>query len=1064
MKTRVRYGFLLLSICMILSVVSVIGVSAAGTNVAMNVSASEVTVGDTFTVVITNTDLNATGFGLYLSYAENKDLITCTNVTGVDDDEYFGMYYSGRKGAETWIDANVGNDAANTNSDGIFSFGVMTGKDTEFFAGTVATLTFKAEKEGTVTFTLNEDTAGINTFRGVAATATLTIKASAPACDHSTTKAVPNGDGATHKLVCANEACNGHVVTASVECSGGTATCTEKAVCSACGAAYGNVKDHGHTLGFRYDNNDNGTHNQYCLDCQTTVKENITCTFDANTHACVCNAVETFTVTYVYNGGNWGGNTENNVRSIPYGFELVPIDGSGSVGLSQTTWLTGVLKNGYTFVGWKADTDGQVYDPTTDIYTVTGNVTFTAQWELIHVCALTHVPAVEADCQNTGNIEYWYCSDSACGKYYSDEQGTTEIVDKTSVATPVNPDNHVALDYDYVLIDTHDVVCACGYNARVPHVYDPETNACVCGEPNAPEVYWIKAHAASGEAISRNVAVGTSLSQKADNVDSETPAGKTFKGWKFYTAYDEVNKVFSGEYTGDTMPAYDLYAQPIFEDAHVCGNLTAHEAAAATCNTAGHEAYWSCSCGKFYSDETAATEIADIDAWLAEDGDGYIAPDSTNHASDKVNYTNNDKNHSATYDCCGAAYVTNEAHTYTNHVCVCGYVERFVITMDANGGKFINGAPVYPVQSSYGTPFYAVPADPTKEGYKFVGWNTKADGTGDDIDLTPGTYTFTADLTVYAQWDVVIHSGWNEIEGEWYYYLDEQTKATGLTRVPYPTVAIDNVTYAPNAEDLAYYNSHKDTSKYSDATTAVFYFDENGVFQNDYTGPVANGSSYAVNGMAPWHVGMVKIGADYYYYSGDKTVGGNVLATGKVYATRDCGTGLRVGSGVIYIFDGEGKLEKNQGIVDGYYYNEDYTLAIGAGLIKVDTDYYYVRSNGVVVANREYWVAKTNDLEVVAGLYTFGADGKMVDPIDYSGYEDGIAEVNGALYYIKDGKCVVGAGVVELTDEEGATFYIYVKSNGQLATGKYWPTNLGGKLAPGMYDWGTDGKYYPTAN
>ena len=116
------------------------------------------------------------------------------------------------------------------------------------------------------------------------------------------------------------------------------------------------------------------------------------------------------------------------------------------------------------------------------------------------------------------------------------------------------------------------------------------------------------------------------------------------------------------------------------------------------------------------------------------------------------------------------------------------------------------------------------------------------------------------------------------------------------------------------------------------------------------------------------------------------------------------------------------------------------------------------------MANREYWVAKTNDLEVVAGLYTFGADGKMVDPIDYSGYEDGIAEVNGALYYIKDGKCVVGAGVVELTDEEGATFYIYVKSNGQLATGKYWPTNLGGKLAPGMYDWGTDGKYYPTAN
>jgi len=498
---------------------------------------------------------------------------------------------------------------------------------------------------------------------------------------------------------------------------------------------------------------------------------------------------------------------------------------------------------------------------------------------------------------------------------------------------------------------------------------------------------------------------------------------------------------------------------------HVCSaNLTAHEAAEATCTTAGHKAYYVCECTKAYEDAAATDPIEDLVAWKSAGGDGYIAPDSTNHASDKVIYTNNDKNHSATYDCCGAAYVTNEAHTYTNHVCVCGYVEMFVITMDANGGKFSNGAPVYPVKAEYGAPFNAVPADPTKEGYKFVSWNTKADGTGDDIDLTPGTYTFTADLTVYAQWEVAIHSGWNEIDGEWYYYLDEQTKATGLTRVPYPTVAIDGVTYAPNAEDLAYYNANKDTSKYSDATTAVFYFDENGVFQNDYTGPVANGSSYAVNGMAPWHVGMVKIGADYYYYSGDKTVGGNVLTTGKVYATRDCGTGLRVGAGVVYIFDGEGKLEKNQGIVDGYYYADDYTLAIGAGLVQIENDYYYVRSNGVVVVDREYWVAKTNDLEVVAGLYTFDADGKMVDPVEFDGAEDGIVELNGDLYYIKDGKCVVGAGVVKLTDAEGATFYIYVKSSGKLATGKYWPTNLNDLLDPGMYNWGADGKYYPAAN
>ena len=42
-----------------------------------------------------------------------------------------------------------------------------------------------------------------------------------------------------------------------------------------------------------------------------------------------------------------------------------------------------------------------------------------------------------------------------------------------------------------------------------------------------------------------------------------------------------------------------------------------------------------------------------------------------------VTYTNNGDTHSATYDCCGAAYVTNEAHSYdaTTKTCVCGAVK-----------------------------------------------------------------------------------------------------------------------------------------------------------------------------------------------------------------------------------------------------------------------------------------------------------------------------------------------------------------------------------------------------
>ena len=51
-------------------------------------------------------------------------------------------------------------------------------------------------------------------------------------------------------------------------------------------------------------------------------------------------------------------------------------------------------------------------------------------------------------------------------------------------------------------------------------------------------------------------------------------------------------------------------------------------------------------------------------------------------------------------------------------------------------------------------------------------------------------------------------------------------------------------------------------------------------------------------------------------------------------------------------------------------------MQVGTGLIEIDGDYYYVRSNGAV-ATGEYWVYRTNDL-VSEGMYTFDSDGKMI--------------------------------------------------------------------------------------
>ncbi len=48
----------------------------------------------------------------------------------------------------------------------------------------------------------------------------------------------------------------------------------------------------------------------------------------------------------------------------------------------------------------------------------------------------------------------------------------------------------------------------------------------------------------------------------------------------------------------------------------------------------------------------------------------YGEKDSGNHISNLITYTNNGENHTATRDCCKAAY--NEAHTYVDGKCVCG--------------------------------------------------------------------------------------------------------------------------------------------------------------------------------------------------------------------------------------------------------------------------------------------------------------------------------------------------------------------------------------------------------
>ena len=165
MKLTKRIWALMLCVCMLTALI-VMPANAepqAESNVSMTVDKNEVKVGDTITVVLTNKDIDVQGFGTWLEF--DKSLVECTSVLGSYGDEYLGL--DKPSGRVTWVDA-IFDDVANTNSDGRFSFGVVPGADTQFVESDFATLTFTAIAEGTVTFVLNEDTAGTSEFKGIA--------------------------------------------------------------------------------------------------------------------------------------------------------------------------------------------------------------------------------------------------------------------------------------------------------------------------------------------------------------------------------------------------------------------------------------------------------------------------------------------------------------------------------------------------------------------------------------------------------------------------------------------------------------------------------------------------------------------------------------------------------------------------------------------------------------------------------------------------------------------------------------------------------------------------------
>ena len=287
--------------------------------------------------------------------------------------------------------------------------------------------------------------------------------------------------------------------------------------------------------------------------------------------------------------------------------------------------------------------------------------------------------------------------------------------------------------------------------------------------------------------------------------------------------------------------------------------------------------------------------------------------------------------------------------------------------------------------------------------------------------------------------EVIYHNGWRK-DGDSYYFYQDQQPVTGMVRVPYP--AADLLPgYGPDAEDAEVNvpgkEGNPDNYDYPDRESALFVFDENGVFQKDQCGVYNdNGiTRWINNGMLVWHVGLVKDGDDYRYFKRN-----GMVTSVETYVAKTNGL-LKAAK---YTFDAEGRLMKLEGLHEdlngNLCYYVDYVKNY-AGLVEVDGSFYYIASDLKAVKNCTYYVTKTNDLKP-AGYYTFDADGKMV-------IKNGLVKENGDLYYYVDG-AKTAAGLIEwdgnyyyiasnLKAVKDAKHYVFAdKANGLKSAGWYW--------------------------